>query len=121
MTTADQIAERYIEVWNETDPERRRAMLAEYWAEDAAYADPMMCASGRRDIAAMMDQVHERFPGFRFALDGKVDHYANNIRFCWTFGPAAEPDLIKGSEFAVAEDGRLRSVTCFLDKVPASA
>ena len=29
--------------------------------------------------------------------------------------------MIKGTDFAVVEDGRLRSVTGFLDKVPAGA
>jgi hypothetical protein len=29
--------------------------------------------------------------------------------------------MIKGTDFAVIEDGRLRSVTGFLDKVPAGA
>jgi hypothetical protein len=42
-------------------------------------------------------------------------------RLSWALGPDAEADLIKGTDFIVTEDGRLKSVTGFLDKVPAGA
>jgi hypothetical protein len=34
MTDAAQIANRYIAVWNETDPARRRALLDEGWTPE---------------------------------------------------------------------------------------
>ncbi|CAB3796977.1 nuclear transport factor 2 family protein [Pararobbsia alpina] len=121
MTDAVHIADRYIAVWNETDPIRRSALLAEGWSEDATYVDPLMRGDGRDGIGALIGGVHERFPGFRFTLDGRIDGYGNKIRFSWTLGPQAEPDMIKGTDFAEIEDGRLKSVIGFLDKVPANA
>ena len=41
MTDAAEIADRYIALWNETDPARRHALLAECWSEAAAYVDPL--------------------------------------------------------------------------------
>ena len=35
MTNTAQIADRYIAVWNETDPALRRTLLADGWAENA--------------------------------------------------------------------------------------
>jgi hypothetical protein len=72
MTDATQIVTRYIAVWNETDPARRRAMLTEGWAENATYVDPLMAGEGRDQIGALIGAVHERFPGFRFKLAGRV-------------------------------------------------
>jgi hypothetical protein len=34
MIDATQIANRYVAVWNETDPARRRALLREGWTEN---------------------------------------------------------------------------------------
>jgi hypothetical protein len=116
---AAQIADRYITVWNETDPARRRALLAEGWAENATYVDPLMAGEGREQIGALIAAVHARFPGFRFRLDGRADGYRERIRFSWALGPATEADMIKGTDFVVVEDGRLKSITGFLDKVPA--
>jgi SnoaL-like domain len=121
MTDAAYIADRYIEVWNETDLVRRNALLADGWCEDATYVDPLMRGDGRDRIGALIGGVHERFPGFRFTLDGCVDGYGDKIRFSWALGPEAEPDMIKGTDFAEIEDGRLKSVIGFLDKVPANA
>jgi len=121
MTDAAHIAERYIAVWNETDPVRRNALLVQGWTEDATYVDPLMRGDDRDQIGTLIGGVHQRFPGFRFALDGRVDGHGDRIRFSWTLGPQAEPDMIKGTDFAVIEEGRLKSVTGFLDKVPPGA
>lgn len=121
MTDIANIADRYIATWNETDPARRQALLAEAWAEGASYADPMMAARGRDEIGGLIAGVQDRFPGFRFALDGKVDGFGEYVRFSWSLGPAEEPDMIRGTDFAVLEGGRLKAVTGFLDKVPAAA
>jgi SnoaL-like domain len=121
MTDATKIADRYINVWNEKDPARRRALLVEGWSETATYVDPMMNGKGHEQIGAMIAAVQERFPGFLFALDGRVDGYGDHIRFSWKLGPPSEADMIKGTDFVVLEAGRLKSVTGFLDKVPAGA
>ena len=119
MTDTTRIADRYIDTWNETDPDRRSALLAESWSNDATYVDPLMSGTGHDQISALVSGVHERFPGFRFQLNGRVDGYGDKVRFSWMLGPQSEPDMIKGTDFAVIEDGRLKSVTGFLDKVPA--
>ncbi len=121
MIDAAQLADRYIAVWNEADPALRRALLADGWADNATYVDPLMAGDGLEGIGALIGAVHERFPGFRFALSGSVDGYADKIRFSWTFGPDNEPNMIKGSDVALVEDERLKSVIGFLDKVPAGA
>jgi hypothetical protein len=119
MTNAAQIADRYIAVWNETDQGRRRALLAEGWAENATYVDPMMAGEGRERIGELIGAVHAQFPGFRFKLDGRADGHGDKVRFSWTLGPDSAADTIKGTDFITVEDGRLKSITGFLDKVPA--
>ncbi|SFM22001.1 nuclear transport factor 2 family protein [Variovorax sp. OV329] len=118
---ADDIAARYISLWNETDAARRLGMLAEGWTADASYIDPLAKASGAEGISALIAAVQARFPGFRFKLLGKPDAHGEHLRFSWTLGPEASQDLIQGTDFAQLSDGRLQAVTGFLDKVPAAA
>jgi hypothetical protein len=120
MTDADRIAEGYIALWNEADPTRRSALLAQGWSEDASYVDPLMGADGPAQIEALIGAVHERFPGFRFRLVGRADAYADKVRFSWALGPDADPEMIKGTDFALMENGRLKAVTGFIDKAPAT-
>lgn len=118
---ADHVAQRYIALWNETDASRRLQLLAEGWTADASYVDPIGNAAGAESISALIAAVQARFPGFRFKLLGKPDAHGEHLRFSWTLGPEASQDLIQGTDFARLADGRLQSVTGFLDKVPAAA
>lgn len=121
MTNANDIARRYLAVWNETDPVLRRDMISESWSEGATYVDPLMQGRGHAEIDALVTAVQERFPGFRFELIGEADGHGDNLRFSWGLGPADGEALIKGTDFAVVEGGRLKAVHGFLDQVPAAA
>ena len=59
MTDANTIADRYIAIWNEADTDRRRALIAEAWAEDCSYIDPMMRADNREQIHALVTADRE--------------------------------------------------------------
>jgi hypothetical protein len=120
MTTYDELAQRYIDTWNETDPSARRAAVDQLYSEDARYVDPLASADGREAIAAMIGAVQEQFPGFVFRLAGPVDGHHNQARFGWELGPAGAPAPIVGFDVAVSDDaGRIQTVLGFLDKVPA--
>lgn len=58
---------------NETDPDARRAAVADLFTPDARSVDPMADASGHEALAATIGAVQSQFPGFRFRLAGPVD------------------------------------------------
>lgn len=121
MSDMATIADRYISVWNEADPKRRLDLLATHWTEDATYVDPMAQGRGHEQISTLIGAVHDRFPGFRFALKGAADGHGDHGRFSWSLGPEGVDGPIKGTDFVQVQDGRLKSVTGFLDQVPAGA
>ena len=121
MTDAATIAHRYIALWNETDPQRRRILMAELWTETATYADPLMRGKGHGGIDALIAGVQGQFPGFRFAVVGQPDGHGDQVRFSWQLGPEGSDGPIKGTDFATLEGGRLSRVIGFLDQVPAAA
>jgi hypothetical protein len=120
MTNAAEIADRYIALWNETDADRRRELIAQAWTETARYIDPMMQGAGHDGIDAMIAGVQQQFPGHGFSLVGQPDGHADRIRFSWKLAAGGAPVVAQGTDFAViAADGRLESVTGFLDQVSA--
>ena len=121
MTDVDTIARRYIELWNERTPSRRHEMLSEGWTTDAKYVDPVMSGDGHDGLDALIAGVQQRFPGFKFTLIGQPNGYGDNVRFSWGLGPDGVDSPIKGTDFAVLKDGRIRSITGFLDQVPQGA
>ena len=121
MTDANTVASRYIDLWNERTPSRRREILSQHWARDARYVDPLMSGDGHDGVDALVAGVQQRFPDFRFRLLGQADGFGEHVRFSWGLGPDGADSPIKGTDFAVVREGQIRSVTGFLDQVPQGA
>ncbi|QFG23209.1 nuclear transport factor 2 family protein [Actinomadura sp. WMMB 499] len=119
MSDVRQRVERYLAIWNETDPAARRAAVDEVWTGNARYVDPLGVAEGRDAFDAFVGAAQEQFPGLVFRLAGDVDAHHDVARFAWELGPEGGEAVAAG--FDVAEfgaDGRFERVTGFLDRVP---
>jgi hypothetical protein len=106
-------------MWCEADPQRRAAIIATAWSDDASYVDPMFSADGPAELDQLVRAVHERFPGLSFRLAGHIDTHHDRARWAWQFaGPGDSAPLASGVDFAeLAPDGRLRKVTGFFDQI----
>jgi len=122
MTATTAHADHYLAAWNETDPEARRAAVAEVFSDDVRYTDPMVDVRGAEALAATIGAVQAQFPGFVFRLAGPADAHHDQVRFTWELGPAGAEAPIVGSDVALLDgDGRISAVLGFLDRVPATA
>ena len=121
MRTVNETVANYIAAWNETDPARRREIVARTWTEDGSYLDAHREGTGHAHIDAMIAAVQEGLPGYRVRLSSGVEAHHGRVRFSWTAGGTElAPLFFGGTDFAVlAEDGRLRAVTGFIDAMPS--
>jgi hypothetical protein len=117
MTDITTVIDNYIAAWNEPDAGRRRAIVGETFADDATYLDPLMSGEGHEGIAAMIGGAQQQFPGHRFELAMGPDAHNDRVRFAWSLvGADGGAPVAGGVDFAtVADDGRLRAVTGFLE------
>ncbi|MER5406378.1 nuclear transport factor 2 family protein [Streptomyces sp. NPDC002769] len=112
---------RYLEAWNAAEPDALAKAVAAAWSADGRYTDPLADVRGHAGIAAVISAAHEQFPGFSFRLAGTVDGHHDIARFGWELvdetdgsAPVAGFDVI-----TLDDDGRIRGVHGFLDRVPA--
>lgn len=113
---ASDVAGRYLDSWNETDPTARCEAIQELWAEDGVYTHPLAVATGHDQIDATIAEVQAQFPGLAFTLAGPVDAHHDVARFTWNLGDG----LVIGFDVLVlGAGGRISKVYGFLDKVPA--
>lgn len=116
MTDVNTLIDGYMAAWNEPDPERRRALVSQTWTEDGTYVDPLMDGAGAESIAAMIGAAQQQYPGHRFELAAGPDAHHDSVRFSWHLVPEGGAAVATGIDFGtLAEDGRLRSVTGFLE------
>jgi ketosteroid isomerase-like protein len=121
-TTATQdttLVSRYLAAWNETDPDARRRIIADVFSDDARYVDPLADVTGHDGIAAVIAGAQAQFPGLRFTPGEVLDTHHDIARFTWHLGSGDGEPFVVGFDVAqLAEDGRLRAVHGFLDRVP---
>jgi hypothetical protein len=117
----DALVDRYLAAWNATDAAERRALIAATWTADATYVDPVAQSQRHDGVDAMIAGVQARFPGMRFTRIGTVDAHHDCVRFAWSLAPEGGEPLVKGTDFGLLRDGRLRAVTGFFDLLPQAA
>ena len=118
--TPAEIAAKYVDVWNETDPARRRVLIERTFTLQASYIDPLMESAGHDGLDAMIGAAQAQFAGLRFSVAGKPDGHHDYVRFSWSLAAGNAEPLASGTDIAVvAPDGRIDRITGFLDKMPA--
>jgi SnoaL-like protein len=122
MSDINELVDRYLAAWNETDPAARAALVDEVFAEDASYTDPLVAVRGHDGLEATIAAVQGQFAGLVFSSGGPVDAHHDIVRFTWHLGSEGAEPLVIGFDVAqIGEDGRITRVLGFLDKVPAGA
>jgi SnoaL-like domain len=121
MSNVNELVVHYIAAWNGPSAERRRDLISKTWTGDGTYIDAHRRGSGHDGIDAMIQIAQEHFPGYRLHLVSGIETHNNYVRFSWAAGGSPDaPPYLAGTDFAViAIDGRLKSVTGFLDAAPA--
>lgn len=112
--TTEEVVDAYIAMWNEEDPARRAELIEQAWAEGATYRDPLLAADGYDGLSAMVETVHQHYPGQRFARLTGLDQHNGFARFGWHLAAADGAVTVAGIDVAeVAPDGRIRRITGF--------
>ena len=91
MTSIEDLVSRYVAVWNEPDPARRRQCIARLWAEDGAHFTPSLEVRGYEAIEARVASAHERFvrtQGYVFSAAYQGAGHHDAITFSWEMRPA---------------------------------
>lgn len=122
MSDINATVEHYITLWNETVKDARVKGIAEVFSAGATYTDPLADVSGHDGVDAVMAGAQAQFPGLTFKLLGPVESNHNIARFKWELVPdAGGESVVIGADVAVFdENGKIKSVYGFLDKIPGA-
>ncbi len=124
MTDYEQLVERYVALWNESDGPQRRNRIAELWAEDGTHANKRAEWRGHQAMDARVTGSWEksiRDGGNVFVAAGNAEGYRNVLRFNWYMKRASGGQIAaQGFELLVlASDGRIAADYQFIDATPA--
>ena len=108
-----------LRVFGERNADRRRAALAELYAEDATLYDPETVATGRDAISAAVDALLRSLPpDFVFSAAGPAVGHNGAGRLFWRAGPPDGRAGTTGTDVAHIEGGRIKRIYVFVDPNP---
>ena len=97
MDNAQQLADRYVAVWRETDPEHRRRAIAELWAPDGEHYVGAREVRGYEQLEARIKGSHEkniRDNGHRFRAVKDARTLRDVVTFHWEMLPADSDEVV---------------------------
>jgi len=107
------------DVFGEIDPVRRRAAIDEIFAEDCVFYDPLGGVYRDRDaIDRVAGEVKASHSDFRYQPIAEPEEMGDGGRIQWVEGRPGEAPATAGTDFIIAQDGRIAAVYLFFDKLP---
>ena len=120
MTDINLFVDRYINIWNEPDTDKRRETIRALWQEDAHHLARTLEAVGHDGIETRVRNAYEKWvkeKGCIFRLRDGVDGHHGTVKLRWEMLPVAGGDVISiGFDFLVlGGDGRIRTGYQFIE------
>lgn len=113
-TAATALVDLYCQCWNEASPDRRRALLAQVWSDDATYTDPTVHLLGVDQLNQHIGIGLGQSPGSRIVRTSAVDLHHAVIRFTWHKALSSGEVLPEGTDFGeIGESGVLTRIVGF--------
>jgi hypothetical protein len=107
------------DVFGENNPARRRTAIDEIWTEHGVFYDPKSGAyRGRDEIDRVAGAIRATHPAFRYQVISDPEELGNGGRVRWVAGRPGEAPSYAGTDFIIAQDGRIAAVYLFFDKLP---
>lgn len=92
----------------EAEPHERPRRIAETFAADVVFSDPVHQIVGLQGLEQMATELHARFPGARFNRPSVIESHHRQIHFRWSMDDADGNMIISGHDMPiVGADGRI--------------
>ncbi|MEI9421004.1 hypothetical protein O7A70_07480 [Mesorhizobium sp. Cs1299R1N1] len=107
MDKVQQLADRYVAVWNETDDERRRQAIADLWAPEGEHYVGTQEVRGYAALEKRIVDSHTKWVrngGYRFRAAKDIRALHDVVTFHWEMVPRNGENIAAiGLEFLVVD------------------
>jgi hypothetical protein len=111
--------ERYLAFWNAPTNEARHALATEAFTDDVRYYAPIGVLCGADQLIEFREQLAGHVGAVDIDAREQPEAYNDRVRLRWEIRLATGESFATGTDVIVVEsDGRISSVTAFLDRAP---
>jgi SnoaL-like protein len=115
VTVDDLMRRNLLDVFNEPDPERRAAAIAQIYAQDVVWHEEGRVIRGREALAQRAAQLRAQAPDWAFQPVGPVSVNDDLGHLGFQFGPAGQPPAVTGMDIAHCKDGIIVELYTFVN------
>jgi hypothetical protein len=134
MTDPNELADRYVAIFNESDPERRHAAVKDLWSAGAVQVlnppqdvresaaalamSPIFESRGHGELEARVTRAYEQFSAtYEFRRSGEAARLQDVLTFRWEaiLRDSGQPDGAGRHVFVLDPDGRIRLDYLFVE------
>ena len=90
------LVDRYVQVWNEPDSEKKKIALAQIWSPEGVYIDPRANLKGIDELVNHIDKIQSGRPGSKIFRTSDLDIHHHIGRFKWQLEQADKTRLPEG-------------------------
>ena len=105
-------------VFDERDASKRATAVQDTYAEDIIWYEVDNITQGRVALNARASELQTQSPGFKFHADGIMSVSQNIGVLRWYYGPEDKPDLVRGTDVIIVEDGKIKALWTTIDNAP---
>jgi|SRR3954468_25096119 SnoaL-like domain len=117
---ADLMRTHVLSVFNERDPDARRAAIARTYQPDVVFSDHDGVIRGHDAIDEKVQGLLDRTPGFVFRLAGPVRESNDLGMLDWLLGPEGAAPVVRGTDIALVRDDKIAAAYTFVHGVDDS-
>ena len=110
--------ERYVQFWNTTPDEQRRTGPA-LFSDDIVQVAPVGVLAGLEALATFTEQFAAAGGPYRFRIRTAPEIHHGRARVPWQIDRDGEVFAEGTDVLVIGHDGRITSITTFLDRAPA--
>lgn len=115
----EDVVGRYLRFWNADSDGERRRLAAETFTDDVEYSAPIGVLTGPDALTDTGRQFIEHFGTITFRARETPEGHHDRARLRWEIRLGDDRTFATGTDvITIAGDGRVRSVTAFLDQAP---
>lgn len=114
-----EIADRYTAFWNASTDEDQQRLAALTFVDGVEYHAPIGVLTGARAMIGFRQEFTSHVPTARLVARRVPERHHDRMRFQWEIVVGDEESFATGTDVLELDgDGRISSVTSFLDRAP---
>jgi SnoaL-like domain len=102
---ADLMRRNLLDVFNEPDPARRAAVIAETYTDDVVWHEPDRIIRGRQALGLRAEELRAENPDWVFRPAGPASELDDIGHLGFQYGPADQQPMASGMDIARTKDG----------------